>query len=182
MSYDELKTLSSDELTSRLVEMDLQLMQKHKENQYANNSWMDTNSNQDKKIDIVGLCVIGICMYNRLSNYNIRSTEFINYVIENLEMFLEHGNIPSFMQEYYIDVLNRGNVDYLNNFILKHGYDNEEGRGKGIGAYTKSTAVGRAFSEKDNMAFASVLVLPALLALAYISLVVIYFVFFYNGG
>ena len=92
-------------------------------------------------------------------------------------MFLEHGNIPAIFQEYYIDIFNRGNVGYLNDFIMKNETKEGNSNSNSLGAYTKSTAVGRALSEKENGAFVSVLVLPALLALLYISAVVIYFVF-----
>ena len=94
-------------------------------------------------------------------------------------MFLEHANIPDIVQEYYIDVFNRGNVGYLNDFITTHEVKDGTGNANSnsLGAYTKSTPVGRALSEKENGAFVSVLVLPALLALVYISAVVIYFMF-----
>ena len=179
MSYNDLKNLSNDELTNELVKMDSKLMTNHFEGHYISSSWMNGKSNPDKNIDIINLCIMGICAYNKLTTY-YTSREFINYVIENIEMFLEHGSIPNFMQDYYIDVFNRGNIDYLNKYLLKHGYENE-GPGKGKGALTKSTAVGRALSEKEG-AFVSVLILPAMLALIYISVVVIYFMFFYNGG
>lgn len=179
MSYEELKNLSNDELTNELIKMDFNLMQDHKDGRYIRSFWMDGKSNPDKNIDIINLCIVGICAYNKLSNLHT-SHEFINYVIDNIEMFLEHGNIPSFMQDYYIDIFNRGKVDYLNNYLVKHDYE-DESVGKGKGALTKSTAVGRALSEKES-AFVSVLVLPAMLALIYISVVVIYFVFFYRGG
>lgn len=134
------------------------------------------NINGDRK-NILELCSIGICAYNKLSVLHT-SKEFIDYVIENVEMFLEHGDMPSIMQEYYIDIFNRGNIGYLNDFIIKND-NSKDGNSKGnsFGAYTKATPVGKALSEKENGAYVSVLMLPALLALMYISAIVIYFVF-----
>ena len=126
--------------------------------------------------DILELCSIGICAYNKLSVLHT-SKDFIEYVVDNVEMFLEHGNIPSTMQEYYIDVFNRGNVDYLNNYLLNHTLTND-GSTRGNGrVFTKATAVGKALSEKES-AFASVLIIPAMLTLVYISALVVYFIFF----
>ncbi len=176
MSYDELKSLSNDELTEKLIEIDYQLMKEHQNNHNHSNYEVIDSPNVNKNKDIIGLCIYGICAYNRLSNLSA-DKEFIKYVIDNVEMFLEHGNIPSIMQKYYIDVFNRGNVDYLNNFLSKNMESEDNSRSNSRGAYTKSTAVGRAMSDKDNAAYASVLLLPALLALVYLLAIVVYFVF-----
>ncbi len=196
---DYLMNVSTDELTKRLIYLDRKIMELNKKGYYFVGDLADIeiinneitlesfknkydylksgyNINGDYN-NIIQLCAIGICAYNKLSVLHT-SKEFINYVIENVEMFLEHGNIPSYMQEYYIDVFNRGKIDYLNNFLSKN--DLSDGEKKESRSYTKSTQVGRAFSEKDN-AFVNVLLLPAMLALIYISVVVIYFIFFYEG-
>lgn len=200
---DYLMNISTNELTERLIYLDYKLMELKQDGKYYVGDLADIeiingevtiesfknkydylksgyNINGDYE-NIIQLCAIGICAYNKLSVLHT-SKEFINYVIDNIEMFLEHGNIPDIMQEYYINVFDRGKIDYLNNFLREKGNINQEdGRGNKKGAYTKSTAVGRALAEKDS-AFVSVLILPAMLALIYISMVVIYFVFFYNGG
>ncbi len=205
---DYLNNISTEELTERLKYLDKAIQELHDHGYYVvsdladidiiNNEitlesfknkidYLNSGINENgKNKNILELCSIGICAYNKLSVLHT-SKEFISYVIDNVEMFLEHGNIPSVMQEYYIDVFNRGKVDYLNSFLNKHGDNivnindyrdkNGESRNKSRGAYTKSTAVGRALSEKDNAAYASVLLLPALLALIYIVAVVVYFVF-----
>lgn len=194
---DYLSNVSTEELTERLIYLDKAINELHSNGYYVVSDLADieiindevtldsfkdkidyTNSGineNGRNKDIIELCAIGICAYNKLSVLHT-SREFIEYVIDNVEMFLEHGNMPSIMQEYYIDVFDRGNVNYLNDFIEKH--EDKEGNGKGNSkSYTKSTAVGRAFSEKETSAFASVLVLPALLALIYIMAIVVYFVF-----
>ena len=195
---DYLMNISKEELTERLKYLDKAISELHNngyyvvgdladieiiDNQITLESFKDKidylnsgiNENGRNK-DILELCSIGICAYNKLSVLHT-SREFIEYVIDNVEMFLEHGDMPSIVQEYYIDVFNRGNVDYLNSFIDKNLDKEGTSRSNSRGAYTKSTAVGRAFSEKDNAAYASVLVLPALLALIYMLVVVIYFIF-----
>ena len=200
---DYLINVSNEDLTKRLIYLDRKIMELNNEGKYYVGDLADIevingeitlesfknkydylqsgyNINGDYN-NIIQLCAIGICAYNKLSVLHT-SKEFINYVIENVEMFLEHGSIPKIMQEYYINVFNRGKVDYLNNFLNEQNNELENnGRGNRKGAYTKSTAVGRAMSEKES-AFVSVLILPAMLALIYISAVVIYFLFFYNGG
>lgn len=197
---DYLLNISNDELTERLKYLDKAIHEMHDNgyfvvgdladieiinNEITMESFKDKidylnsgyNINGDKE-DIIELCSIGICAYNKLSVLHT-SKDFIEYVINNVEMFLEHGRIPDIVQEYYIDVFNRGNIGYLNDFILKNGTKegNENTNSNSLGAYTKSTAIGRMLSEKDNSAFISILVLPALLAFLYISAVVIYFIF-----
>ena len=195
---DYLLNISNEELTNRLIYLDKAIKELHSNGYYVvsdlaeieiiNNEvtldsfkdkidYVNSGINENgKNKDILELCSIGICAYNKLSVLHT-SRDFIEYVIDNVEMFLEHGNMPSIMQEYYIDVFNRGNVNYLNDFIEKNNIQENNGRANKKGAYTKSTAVGRAFSEKESSAFASVLMLPALLALIYILVVVVYFMF-----
>ena len=190
MSYDELKNLSTDEITNELKLIDYQMMQNHRQGIYVKSPWLNgtvltSKIDDDTKkeihnainMDIIGLCIEGICAYNRFSLLPTTAKDF-NRFIQNLEMYFEHGSVPSIMQKYYIDVLNRQNINYLNNYLY-YNYENTEGQEKGR-TLTKSTTAGRYFSEREN-AFASVLLLPAMLVLIYISVVVIYFVFFYNG-
>lgn len=195
---DYLLGVSMEELTERLKYLDKSLMDLHAKGYFVVgdladieiiNNEVTLESFKDKidylnsgynihgdRQDILELCSIGICAYNKLSVLHT-SKDFIEYVVENVEMFLEHGNIPSALQEYYIDVFNRGNVDYLNNYLMNHTLTNEGGSSKNGRAYTKATAVGKALSEKEA-AFASVLIIPAMLTLVYISALVVYFIFF----
>ena len=191
--------ISSEELTKRLTYLDKTLQDLHSHNYYVVGDLADIEIINDEvtlnsfkdKIDyldsgineygrnknIMELCSIGICAYNKLSVLHT-SKDFIEYVIENVEMFLEYGNMPGIIQEYYIDVFNRGKIDYLNSFLSKNTLDKEgESRNNSRGAYTKSTEVGRALSEKDNAAYASILMLPALLAFIYMLAVIVYFIF-----
>ena len=196
---DYLINISIDELTERLKYLDKAMMELHQNGFFVvgdladieiinNEISMESFKNKvdylnsgynvhGDRQNILELCSIGICAYNKLSVLHT-SKEFIEYVIENVEMFLEHGNIPDVMQEYYIDVFNRGNVDYLNSYLIKHPQEKSgNSRNNSRGVYTKSTAVGRALSEKEN-AFASVLIIPAMLTLIYISAIVVYYIFF----
>ncbi len=195
---DYLLNVSMDELTERLKYLDKALMDLHSNGYFVVGDLADIeiinnevtlesfknkidylnsgyNVHGDRQ-DILELCSIGICAYNKLSVLHT-SKDFIEYVVDNVEMFLEHGNIPSMMQEYYIDVFNRGNVDYLNNYLAKLDLTNDGNSRSSSRAYTKSTAVGRALSEKES-AFASVLIIPAMLTLVYLSALVVYFIFF----
>ena len=235
---DYLMNISSEELTERLKYLDKAISELHNNGYYVVGDladieiindeitldsfkdkidYLDSGINENgRNKDILELCSIGICAYNKLSVLHT-SREFIEYVIDNVEMFLEHGNIPGIIQEYYIDVFNRGKVDYLNSFLSNNYDKNGSTRGKSKGSYQKvlstetgrafaqkeenideyinnnddvklfmpyaeSTSIEKGFSQKKGAAFASVLLLPALLALVYISVVVIYFLCFYNGG
>lgn len=222
--------ISEEELTERLKYLDKAINELHNNGYYVVGDladidiindevtldsfkdkidYLDSGINeQGRNKDILQLCCIGISAYNKLSVLHT-SKEFIKYVIDNVEMFLEHGKIPSIIQEYYIDVFNRGNVDYLNSFLAKNYSEGGNSRANSRGSYQKvlSTAAGRAFSQKDNeedninnnydewkpytdstaierafsknknAAYASVLLLPALLALIYLITVVVYFIF-----
>ncbi len=229
---DYLMNISTEELTERLKYLDKAIQELHDNGYYVvsdlaeidiiNNEitldsfkdkidYLNSGINENgKNKNILELCSIGICAYNKLSVLHT-SKDFIVYVIDNVEMFLEHGNIPGVMQEYYIDVFNRGKVDYLNSFLQKQGSEYQEGNANSNsrGQYTKTNAAGKLMSEKNNIvdineyrnrgsewkphtedtpiqkalskkdkaAYASVLLLPALLALIYIVTIVVYFVF-----
>lgn len=192
--------ISKDELTRRLIYIDQVLHELHDHGLYVVGDLADIeiindeitmesfkgkydylnsgyNINGDRK-NILELCSMGICAYNNMPVLHT-SKEFINYVIENVEMYLEYGNIPKIIQEYYITIFSDlDNFCYLNDFIERKQIESENnGRGHGHGAYTKSTAVGRALSDKENSAFVSIMILPAILTLLYVSIIVIYFIF-----
>ncbi len=227
---DYLMNIPTEELTERLKYLDKAIQELHDNGYYVvsdlaeieiiNNEitldsfkdkvdYLNSGINENgRNKNILELCSIGICAYNKLSVLHT-SKDFIVYVIDNVEMFLEHGNIPGVMQEYYIDVFNRGKVDYLNSFLAKMYDKTGSTRENSKGSYQKelATAAGRAFSQKEEednyqknyddlakpyedetsvgesftqqktAAFASILLLPALLALIYIVAVVVYFVF-----
>ena len=205
---DYLLEATNDELTERLKYVDKAIHELHEHGYFVvgyladimvNDGEITLESFKDKidylksgydingdRQDIFELCIIGICAYNKsavLKTDNYMEKTYIQFVMDSLEMLFLHGNVPSMMQEYYIDVFDRGNVTYLNVFIVSHYGNNPEldnqngsGRDNSRGAYNKSTPVGRALSEKDA-AFASIMLIPALLALVYISAVVIYFLF-----
>ena len=229
-----LMNISKEELTQRLKYLDKAISELHESGYYVVGDLADIDIINDevtidsfkdkidylnsgintkgKNKDILQLCCIGICAYNKLSVLHT-SKDFIVYVIDNVEMFLEHGDMPSIMQEYYIDVFNRGEVDYLNNFLSKNYDKSSSTRENSKGSYQKvlsteagrrfsqkednivdisnyqkdeddllkpydeETPVGKSFSKQKSAAYASVLLLPALLALIYIVTVVVYFMF-----
>ena len=207
---DYLMNISTEELTNKLKYLDKAIHELHNSGYFIVGDLADIEVVNDKiflgsfknkvdylksgyningdKANIFELCLIGISAYNKLSALRTMTLhgneedrkKFIYFIMNNEEALFEHGNIPSIIQEYYIDVFDHGNITYLNDFIAQNKVKNEGGHG--IGAYTKRTEVGKALSEKDDAAFVSVLLLPAMLTLIYISIVVVYFMFFYNGG
>lgn len=192
---DYLNCSDKEELTEHLKKLDLSIMALHQNGFYIvsfdpNNimlyngeltlaSFKDKidylnsglNNNGDKK-DILMMCAIGICAYNGFSNFYINN-EFIIYLMNNLELFRENGQIPDEIYEYYCDVLLNGNIDYLNNFLNRKA-DLEASCNSNSNTYrlSKSTAIGRAFSDREN-AYVNVLIFPAIFALIYSIFVVL---------
>lgn len=188
---------TNEELTEKLIMLDKSIMELHQNGFFVVSDMSDVevinneitlasfknkvdylksgyNVHGDKQ-DILEICAIGICAYNKFERF-FTNKEFISYLIDNLEMFFENGAIPQVMQEYYVDVFARGNVDYLNDFLLKN--EEKDGTKKNnTRVYTKSTAVGRAFAEKEN-AYAQVLLLPAILVLVLLIVFFVYFIYF----
>lgn len=168
--------------------------------------YLDSGINEDGKTNnIVQLCSIGLCAYCRMGTL-YTSKSFVDSVIEGIDAYLDRADMPNEMQQYYIDVFCRGKVTYLNEFLMNklvEYNEHENARGNGKGAYTKKkdnfiqvydgkerdeepdfimpytgpTGISRSLRGKLSAAFASILLLPALLALIYIVAVVVYFVF-----
>lgn len=168
------------EITDVLAYLDLKLMMLHQEGKYLfrNSTIYENNSdNQDVNIkdDIEYLVVLGICAYNHFDDIKI-SHEFIYYLKDkdNLLKFLENGNVPKYMKDYYIDVLLKDNVDYLYNFLLQ--YDNNGKGNSRSKVYSKNTAAGRAL-RSDEAAYANVMIFPAILILIIIVFLVSYMIF-----
>lgn len=186
---DFLTDCSTEELTERLMMFDKSIMELHQngffvvgdftniqiyDNQitlasfnnkidYLNSGY---NVNGDKK-DILELCAIGICAYNNFKTF-YTNKEFLSYLMENLDMFINNGNIPPTMVEYYQNVFSNGNIDYLTRYIVGN-----EGR-KSSKSYTKATAIGRALSDKDD-AYVNVLIIPSLMVFGYLVFLLFYF-------
>ena len=144
----------------------------NKENSYGINQKDDL-----LKKNLLEMCAVGICAYNGFNNFYI-SKEFIGHLVNNFDSFCNNGKIPQQMVEYYQSVLLDGNIDYLNNFLYKK--QNEQASPNQVlgnsNRLTKSTAIGRALTEKED-AYVNVLLLPSIGALIILMIMVIYFVF-----
>ena len=190
---------STEELTSRLMKLDASIMALHQNGFFivnfdANNiklyngelslssfngkiDYLDSgyNSNGDKQ-DILEMCSIGICAYNRFSNF-YTNKDFLTHLIGNFDSFCNNGKIPKEMLEYYEDVLINGNIDYLNNFMFKK--NNENANNNQVmgnsNRLSKSTAIGRAFDTNRESAYVNVLIIPALMVLIYFVILIILF-------
>lgn len=193
---------SEEELTTSLTKLDASIMALHHAGYYvvgfdANNikvydgefslasfndkiDYLDSgiNTHGDKK-DILEMCAIGICAYNKFSSFYINK-EFISYLISNFDTFAHNGKIPPEMIEYYRSVLVDGEIDYLNNYLYKKQNTNASDNQVlgNTNRLTKSTAIGRAFSEREA-AYVNVLLLPAVVVLI---LVIIFTLFIVFGG
>ena len=203
-----LSHVPNDEITNRLRYIDQSLMELHQHGYYVvcniaeieiidnkvtlasfkdKVDYLDSgiNPNGDKQ-DIIELCSIGICAYNHFDKF-YSSPKFIENLIDNLDLYIDNGKVPKQMRGYYEDVFIRGNIIYLNIYLLSTDIDynakqipesNGMERGK-VKVY--STDVGRALSNRENdqnAAFANVLLIPSVIVLIYLLFIVIYFVFF----
>lgn len=200
MSYDELKKLSDKELTTELREIDLEMKKKHRQYTYIATPWFDgsiikeKNLSEEKKEeiqaqinravawDIICLCIEGIYAYNKKENLDYADPlKLYNDILMKFDEYCKTPNIPKDMQEYYEFVLRDKNFCYINDYISDEKYmkyiNGNQGNGNNKSkVFTKSTAAGKAMADSDA-AFASILLLPALLTLIYILAVVVYFIF-----
>lgn len=197
---DYLLDCSQEELTKRLMKLDASIMALHKNGYYivgfdANNinvyngeyslesfnnklDRLDSGYNDagDKK-DILEMCAVGICAYNGFSNFYINDG-VIKHFITNFDSFCKNGKIPNQILEYYQSVLVNGEYEYLNSFLYKKEHDSNNKQVLGnSNRLTKSTAIGRAFQERSEAAFASILLLPAIATLIIITIMVGYLFF-----
>lgn len=194
MSLTEfLSNCTPEELTERLLMLDKSIMELHQNGYYVVSNLLDIevidgqitlesfknkidylnsgyNDNGDKK-DIMEMCAIGVCAYNRFQTF-YSNNEFLKYLSENFDLFLENGNIPEDIAKYYELVFVNGNIDYMNSYFAKDnvGKGNNKER-----VYVKSTAIGKAFADKEA-AYANVLLIPAMVVLVYLIVLIGYFV------
>lgn len=194
MSLTEfLSNCTPDELTERLLMLDKSIMELHQNGYFVVGNLLDIevidgqitlesfknkidylssgyNENGDKK-DILEMCAIGVCAYNHFQSF-YSNNEFLRYLFENFDLFLQNGNIPLDIAEYYELVFVNGNIDYMNSYLDKN--NDEKGNNKAR-VYVKSTAIGRAFADKEA-AFANVLLIPSIIVLVYLILLIGYFI------
>ena len=112
MLSDFFKGKNSGEITERLLLIDKSIMDLHNNGFFVVGDLADINIINDEvtvasfknkidylssgyndggvKKDIIELCAIGICAYNRFDTL-YTSKDFISYLIDNLDMFLENG-------------------------------------------------------------------------------------------
>lgn len=191
---------SKEELTERLMNLDLSIMALHQNGFYvvnfdANNiklyngelnlasfnnkiDYLNSGINVDgDKKDILEMCAIGICAYNDFSSF-YTNKEFLAYLIANFETFVNDKKIPKEIANYYHSVLIDGNIDYLNNYIFKKNNENASNSQVSSNSYrlSKSTAIGRSFVDKEA-AFVNVLLIPAVLVLIYLVFLVVTMLF-----
>jgi len=195
--------LSNKDITNTLIYLDYWLKYLHSNNCFVvgnvgditileNNmlkadkyDYLDSGYDSQGDIhDIQELCYVGICAFNHFKYVDYGFTrEFIKNINDNLDLYINNGKIPHVMREYYIEVIERGNVIYLNDYLTKIGYfdkendvDNGRTRGK---TKVKTTPAGIAFGKHDDEgAFVNALLLPSIITLVYLILLVGYFVFF----
>ena len=184
-------------LTDKILLMDRALMEVHGRGMYISSNLLDAyiyddridpstvemdkfdseKNDKDQAQDIMELAAIGICAYNRFGEYEgfpkyFTSPEFIASLMDNIEMYLQREDMPEEIKNYYRSVFTLLDIKYLSNYLE----DQQKNGGKGNArVLTYSTPEGRAFAyNQEQNAFASIITIPAVLAIVYIiSLVVV---------
>ena len=124
--------------------------------------------------DIEELSAAGICAFNRIKIAT--SKPMRDYIKTNLALFNANNQIPSEIYDYYADIFENENLEYLADYLQKvmeeKGNDKNNKKGR---IYSYSTAIGRALSEnkEENAAFVSVLIIPGIMVLIYLVIIVI---------
>lgn len=189
----ELQSLPKNELTTRLIFQDKQLSDWY--SNFEKNENLEVMAYRNRAL--LNLCVYGICSYN---NYKVRgeaSRELIKDIIDDYDAkeasrkldkpynpkYFSESRVPKTMLEYYESVFGEGRLVYFTKFLENKRKQSNNGTSNGK---TKIYALpGRLdIDEMENAvntykenAFASILLLPALLTLIYIVTVVVYFMF-----
>lgn len=185
-------------LTDKILLMDRALMEVHGRGMYVSSNLLDAyiyddkidpstvaldqfdseKNDKDQAQDIMELAAIGICAYNRFGEYEgfpkyFTSPEFIAGLMDNVEMYLQREDIPEEIKDYYRNTFTLLDIKYMTNYLQEQ-QKNNGGKGTAI-VKTYSTPEGRAFANnQEQNAFASIITIPAVLAIVYIiSLVVI---------
>ena len=184
---------SEKTLEEKLLLMDRALMEVHMRGEYVSSNLLDAiivddqiisssmafdkyDPEKDEKAqqeDILELAAIGICACNRFGeeegfpNY-YTSPDFISFLMtdNNVEQYLQKPFISDEFKDYYRYVFTLLKVDYLTVYI------NEQMKGGKGNARVRqySTPEGRAFAKEQdqNPGFASIIAIPAILAIVYI--------------
>ncbi len=184
-------------LQDKILLMDRALMEVHSRGMYVSSSLLDAyiydnkidpstveldkfdaeKNDKDQAQDIMELAAIGICAYNRFGEYEgfpkyFTSPDFISSLMDNVEMYLQREDIPEKVKNYYRNVFTLLDIKYMTNYLDEQ----QKNGGKGNARVLQySTPEGRAFANSNEQsAFASIITIPAVLAIVYIiSLVVI---------
>lgn len=196
---DELDENNKIDLTSKLLLMDSALMQLHASGKYVSSSILDAviinnkidprslqisqfdpNINENDYLqDIIELCAIGICAYNRMGENEgypkyYTSPSFINGLKENIEPYLLKEDIPNEVKDYYRTIFTLLNFQYMNTY-LEELKKSDGGKGKAR-QLVYSTPEGRTFVEDEKeAAYSFILAIPAVLAISYILTMIIIF-------
>jgi len=186
------------DLTSKLLLMDSALMQIHASGRYVSSSLLDARiidnkidpssiqidifdaekNENDYAQDIVELCAIGICAYNRMGENEgypkyFTSADFIHGLSENIEPFLAREDIPEDVKNYYRTIFTLLDIKYMNNY-LEEVKKNDGGKGSSK-QLIYSTPEGRAFvnNNEGNSAFAFIIAIPITLVVSYVLTMII---------
>ncbi len=196
MNYGDYLFDQEDEisLTDKLLLMDRALMQVHHDGKFVSSSLLDAyiiddkidpasierdvfdpeKNDKDYAQDIMELAAIGICAYNHFGESEgfpkyFTSPEFIASLtdINQLEMYLNRSDIPEEVKDYYRSVFTLFDIKYMTSYLEEQQKNGGKGNARVL---TYSTPEGRAFAnnQEQNAAFASIISIPAVLAIVYI--------------
>ncbi len=141
---------------------------------------VSNNPKQDININIYQMAKIGLMAYNHFPVDGRMNQEHFNFILDNIKLFNQNGQIPSDIYEYYEDLFLNNNINYLTSYLESKSKD-EIGRSSSI-RKSLTTEAGQALSQNnlqlketnDNKAFVNILFIPSILTLIYLIGLVIY--------
>ena len=198
------RSANNDDLLERLIYLDTMIMYFHQSGRYATlplseleiyndgikldsfkNRFDYLKSNDSDEIgyningdleDLQELCLLGIRAYNGFNMKYDRNMAIMNAFKDEsmLEQYLKNVNIPQALKEYYKEVLVRNKKIYLNQYMKKEQEMNSgEEKGRRLAKHLPGFG-----DNNDEAAYVNTLIIPSIVALLYLTILSVYFIYF----
>ena len=151
------------------------------DNKFTYNSFNDLIndigvSENMKALNIYQLAKIGLMAYNNQVIDGKMNQEYFDFIKDNLHNFNANGQIPEEIMEYYGEIFERLNIEYMNNYLMEKRQEKNGNQNTNVMKKSLATDIGRAYAKEDNNAFVSILFIPTLITLLYLIGLIVYFV------
>lgn len=126
------------------------------------------------QINILQLSKLMLLSFNKLPLRSDMNQEHFNYIATNLFNYNQNGQIPEEIYQFLEDVYINGNIDYLNNYLVKKAEQENSRENTVVKKKVLSTAVGRALVDREQNAFINILFIPTIISFIYLTILFIY--------